>query len=269
MNRTLLVAALAAAAAASGIFVGYRLATGNPEAAAPQAHAEVTRPSAPSRQVALPKAPATARGDRARETVLDPTPLPQEYRDALSGHRLEKRHSEVSAAFPPSDAGRALTRAVVLQAFRATHGTEGRLLEESLSLLRQHPGEAFADLRAGLRKLSDSYSDERQFLVQFASRLEVDRSKRLELLTEELARPVRAAGQDSQAAAIAALSPVTALDSLLEVTGDTKALEPLIRDALKAHREKGTPKESQEALLSRYAGMDPERARRLREELGL
>ena len=126
---------------------------------------------------------------------------------------------------------------------------EAAALYEELEKLKARPDQALDEIRARLAELSPGQASVRQFLLQWGARLGAPVEKRTELLRGELLR--RFPGDP--------YSPAVALDSLYELTHDVAGVERELREALRLQPDA----QARELLLSRFATMDPERAKEL------
>jgi hypothetical protein len=105
---------------------------------------------------------------------------------------VEKKEEALKKVFPDTETGRSLVKVTALFAqgsLPESNRQEASRMAAELASLRNHPDETVASLREGLKTLPDEYSQERQFLLQFASRLNADRSAITEMLSDEMKAP--------------------------------------------------------------------------------
>lgn len=114
----------------------------------------------------------------------------------------------------PSDEDLVLVlQSLVAQPSPPTHDST---LAERLERMRRDPENTFARIREAARHLTPEFEKERQFLIQFGGRLDVDPRQKVEFLTEELTR----GNGEGTAFATATI----AFDTLLEVVDDPDAV---------------------------------------------
>jgi hypothetical protein len=122
--------------------------------------------------------------------------------------------------------------------------------------LQEHPEDAFKAIAEGLPHVGFEYSQERQYLMQFAAKLEVDERKKLEFFSVELDRSMGNTKTFDGTAALAAM---------IQAARNPEDVEAALRHALEIQKDQKT----RDVLLTFYSSHEPERSQRLRAELGM
>jgi len=166
--------------------------------------------------------------------------------------------------FPDTDTGRALLHLVMLapRAVRQNDPAGGLYINE-VHAIAQKPEAALRDVRAALAKMSSARANERQLLVQLASRLPIDREQRLQLLEEEMMKPAKLGPDGLPAPGF--FNGTIALACLLDIARDAKEALPIVERAVRAQ----TNKDAQRVLLAAFYPSAPAQAKRLMNELDL
>jgi hypothetical protein len=172
---------------------------------------------------------------------------------------FKKRSEAFAKTFSENEAGKALRLALTLLPYRSVKNEEGEKFEQALATARERPLEAIQEISNGLKQIPAAAFRERQYLIQFASRLDVDKETKLELLSRELVTTT--ASEDGGSF----FTPAIALDSMIEVSGNANSLEAKLRTVLQNTKSR----ESARLLLSRYSAAAPESAERLKKEFGI
>jgi hypothetical protein len=111
--------------------------------------------------------------------------------------------------------------------------------------------------------LPDSFSNERQQLMQYASKLKAEENEKIGFVLKELKRPLNRDGQGKHEK-MALFNSSAAVRSLANIVGESPAkMEPHLREALEAHK---SDKDVQRVLIHNFAKFDPEGADRLHDE---
>lgn len=181
------------------------------------------------------------------------------YSSLIARHQLEGRYQAMERVFPDTSTGDALRYTATLFKFRlATDSEEGQFVNELIELLKSHPQETFADLRANIEKMGPELSSERQYLMELVSDLDVDASQKINFFSEELQRasgPFKASDPSSY-------NGMIALRTLLEFVKKPTDAEPILRDVLVHEKDKGM----RSILISTYEHVAPAEAKNLRAE---
>jgi hypothetical protein len=179
------------------------------------------------------------------------------YEALVNAHGLTQKSQELARAFSDNEAGQKLSRMATLLSFGPAPKTpEGALVADQVEWLKAHPNDAFHGIAEGLAKVPAEYAQERQYLIQFAARLDVDDRMKFGFLGGQLERSAESTeGYDGAAA----------LSALLEVDHNSDDVEGMLRTVL----EKQHDAKSREMLLSLYSAREPERSQKLKNELGI
>src|SRR5262249_38075291 len=106
------------------------------------------------------------------------------------------------------------------------------------------------------------YSEQRQFLVQFASRLDADRSAITDMLAGEMKTPVKL--PQDKSLPLPFYNPATALDAMIDVGIDPSKIKQALMDALDAQPDPA----ARLLLIGRYERLDGPGAAKLMETYG-
>lgn len=174
----------------------------------------------------------------------------------------EKKEELLKKVFPDNDTGRALAETVVLfpqGSLPEFHRQETDRMAAELASLRNHPDQTVATLREGLKSLPEEYAEQRQFLVQFASRLNADRSAITEMLASEMKVPVKL--PQDKSLPLPFYNPATALDAMIDAGIEPVKIKQALLDALEAQ----TDPAARLLLIGRYERLDRAGAAKLME----
>lgn len=186
---------------------------------------------------------------------------PSEYRNLVLKNHLEKKISDLSLVFPNTNIGKSIVRLACFFNFGpASQAPEGKLVALEIDFLKAHPQQSFEVLREGMQKLDPKYYNEREFLIQIAAKLDISNDGKIELLSNELQRPVTEASNSP-----AFVARATALSTLLRISSDPAIIESTLRQALQVQSNN----EFRKFLLITYESENPEEAKKLRNEFGL
>jgi hypothetical protein len=246
--------AVLAALVAGGWSLGYRLggkSSGMDGPPAPsrdpaQQDERSSAKSEPALAVAASRKPRAPSSSGASGASVSPGGF-----DAIVAERgLAQVNQDFRQAFSRTEAGTELAKLCTLLNFDPQgRNRESGFAGASLRWLKSHPSEAFEEIQRGLPKLEERYGYQRQYLIQFASRLEVAERNKIDWLASELRRPMSGErGYDGAAA----------LSALIEVSRDPVELEELVKGALEAQPDARV----REMLLSVYSAQAPERVQR-------
>lgn len=187
------------------------------------------------------------------------------FAQSVKRFSLAKKAADMNLTFPNTSAGKvaAIVATLVPYGQRPYNPDAFSLMGQELKFLNQHPADSLTAIEQGFAKLPDKYWAERQFLIQFAARLPVDKRKKLDFLAAELARP--APSTSSQLPSAAQYTGAIALDAILQITDKQSEVESILVPALKIK----TTAQDRKVLLSRYRLVFPAAAARLSTQFGL
>jgi hypothetical protein len=178
------------------------------------------------------------------------------HSDFLSVGDIEpENRRDVLAGFFTGELAEPLTEATALIPFQASPTPEGRRLSDILKKLLRQPKESFQAIREGLPRLPSEFDKEREFLLRFATGLNVDRSKKLALVREEISRPLAKSN---------GIDPLVTLDCLLSVTHDEQEIE---RDSLRLLKKTSGNALAKLQMLARLDEQYPELRKKLSKRL--
>jgi hypothetical protein len=184
----------------------------------------------------------------------------------------DERNKKPEEAFSSSKAGQQIIKVLeLIRYLDIPTSVNGKEAWKNVQSLRQSPLETFKEIKQGLPSLSPQYETKKQFLVQFASNLDVDKEEKLNFLAKELKDAVAYAGEASSSGSATAnanvqvsLTPSIIFETYLRVSGSPEAAEKLLLEVLP-----DAPAEVQKTLLSAYNKVNPKRTDELIKQYGL
>lgn len=208
-----------------------------------------------------------ARGDanfavQAPERKVDRRLIQSQARTAEIKETIAVRQSKTTKYFSESEKGKLLSQMTALIPFVREGSEQGRQFQAWLEQMRRNPDGTLKEIKSGLKKFGPEMRAERQFLIQFASRLETDETSRMEFLKEQLSRPVPAKSHPQDQEQWRFESSLT-FDSLYEVSKKPEVVEPILVSFLNGHPDKYT----KEMLVARFALAFPTRRAELLAQL--
>lgn len=187
------------------------------------------------------------------------------FAQSVKRFSLTKKAADMDLAFPRTSAGTvvAIVATLVPYGQRPYNPEAFSLMGHELEYLSQHPADSFTAIKQGFDKLPDKYWAERQFLIQFATRLRLSNQEKLDFLAAELKRP--APPTSSQLPGAASYTGAIALDAILQITRKQSEVESILVPALKTK----TTAQDRKILLSRYRLVFPAGAAKLSTQFGI
>ncbi|MFH1223344.1 MAG: hypothetical protein V1647_03255, partial [Pseudomonadota bacterium] len=159
-----------------------------------------------------------------------------------------------SEAFSQNKAGRRIVKIIELYNYMDNPTTEnGKEALDELQKLRETPKETFDEIRKGTFMLSDFYEVKKQFLVQFASTLDVDKEEKIEFLKEGIERSLQGIHDSNNIQAT--YTPTIIFDTFINVSEDSVEIEKLATEMMTK-----SPVEVQKNILTSYNRINPEKA---------
>ena len=185
----------------------------------------------------------------------------------VAKRNLSRKFSELSGVFSTTATGKALAAVATLHGtgLRSDNQADNTLLLGYLAALSKDPAQTLTEVTQAFSKLPDSYAPERQFLIQAVARMPLPQSQVVSFLAGELKRPVPAPSAEGQYDA-AFFTPAIALDSLIQLTGNTATVESYLGSLLGSS---GVTGDEKSLLLSRYFAFNPAQAEKLGKEYGI
>ena len=166
-------------------------------------------------------------------------------------------------SFSNTETGKNLSRLVeLLKTLDNPTSVKGKEAWAKLDTLKQVPDKTFSEIKSALSKIEDKDETKKQFLIQFASGLNIDKNKRLGLLSEELEQAIN--NTQSSDNIQAQMTPSIIFETYIRLANDDKLSENLLVKVL----PKSSP-QIQRTLLSSFNKVDPSRTDELIEEYGL
>jgi hypothetical protein len=175
---------------------------------------------------------------------------------------LEEKDRKLLTVIAPTELGRALVQTLTLHETNANSSTpEAQLLADNQKLLESTPQETLALIHSAMKRLvGTEFAAERQYLIRFVGRLDLDIQEKTNFLVDEMVRaPLEAENKQTQ------LSNVVALTTLIQLEVDSTLIEGSLRPALTG----ALPYSLRMILLSVFESRFPEQGRKIREDLGV
>lgn len=213
---------------------------------------------------AHPLAPVTNIRENAKSTLTltakNGTDADKKYSSLLAIHHLEDKDRALTAIFSPTESGRAISQTLTILKFSARPGSEESVLaQEKLDFLRAHPESTFEEIQKNIPKLKKEYSTDRQFLIQFVSKLNLPMNAKSSFFSEEFLRSNIPFDIHDPSSSTSSVTLSTWLDQ------DPESVEPVLHQALRQQPDRNT----QLILVSIYEKKFPEQAKKLRQEFNL
>jgi hypothetical protein len=166
-------------------------------------------------------------------------------------------------AFSNTETGKNLSKlADLMRTLDNPTSIKGKEAWNKLNILKQVPDKTLSEIKNALPKIEDKDETKKQFFIQFASGLETDKDKRLELLTEELNRSIDNSQLSNNIQA--QMTPSIIFETYIKTANDNTMAEELLISIL----PKSSP-QIQRTLLSSFNKINPKRTDELIEEYGL
>jgi hypothetical protein len=182
---------------------------------------------------------------------------------AAASTQAVARTAKPEEAFSSSKAGQQIIKVLeLIRYLDIPTSANGKEAWKNVQLLRQSPVETFNEISRGITSLSPQYETKRQFLVQFASNLDVEKEEKLTFLAKELKDAVAAAATNTNIQV--SLTPSIIFETYLRVSGSPESAEKLLIEVLP-----DAPTEVQKTLLSSYNKVNPKKTDELIKQYGL
>ena len=211
------------------------------------------------------QAAVRSKATEARQAAPALAEVPDDALVQIARHGMQKRTERLLQVFPATESGRALALAAALGRYGSlpeSNRDEAAAMARQLAYLKAHPESALKDFRAGLTNLPTEFSPERQFLVQFTSRLNADPAEISAMLTDEMNRPISLDPTGLPGPSF--YDPATALDAMIDRGASPASVRAALMSSLDSQR---APAEKL-LLIARYGRIDPEEAQALRDQIG-
>mgnify|MGYP003341580206 CR=1 FL=1 len=168
--------------------------------------------------------------------------------------------------FPKNKMGNELLEYSTVFEFHVMRGTELSILaQEKMDYLNDHPEETIETLKIVFDQLPNKFANEKQRLLQFASKLEMNDDVKTEFLFNEIKRPLTR-NQEGLIEGTSLFNTTIAFRSLANVLeNDPNRLKPYLEEAVESH---GDDLETKMALIHFYSRYDSQTARELKAKYG-
>ena len=181
----------------------------------------------------------------------------------LQEDTTQNKENKPSDVFSSSSVGRGIAKIVDLYDYMDNPHTEkGKEVLDELQKLRETPKETFEEIRKGVFMLSDSYETRKQFLVQYAASLDVDKEEKATFLKEGMERSLQYAQESTNVQTT--YTPSVIFDTFINITEDPMEVEKFITDML----PKSTT-EIQKNMIASYNRVNSEKATELARKYSL
>lgn len=141
------------------------------------------------------------------------------------------RGKKPEEAFTTSKAGQEILK--VMELFRQLDNPtskRGKEAWENIQKLRESPRETFDEIKNGVSSLGPEYEPKKQFLIQFASNLDIDKEEKLNFLTKQIKEAVTYAKDPENVQVL--LTPSIIFETYKRVAKNPEAADKLLADIL-------------------------------------
>jgi hypothetical protein len=209
---------------------------------------------------ALPKSTEAER-EPARQTesseAKGESDVDVQFNHFVSKNGLQQKRELLKKVFGQGEMGNRLVSVATLIEFGIRARTdEAKFLENQIRYLESHPVETLNELQQNLSKLAPEFNRERRFMIEMASRLEVNSTIKMEFLSNEL----KNAAMDPEPKNQSYFNGIIALQGLLKESSDPIAVENALREALKNQTEPN----ARFFLIAAYEEKEPQRAQKFK-----
>ncbi len=176
-----------------------------------------------------------------------------------------KFFNELKEYFPDTEIGRALTVSMtLLDAKSFLKSPQNALFREAWNFIAASDNEmAFDTIDSGIKKLPSKHEEITQYLIQMATRFNVSKEKKFELLSEQMDKPMKVDQSGNPQNTF--FTPYFALGQLIEINADPEKIEDILMKII-SRLDNNT---SKKFLLDRFSAFAPENGERVKERLGL
>ena len=250
VTRTLLLIVIIGVSA----LIGYRFRGQESSGDRDPAHSHETTAKAP--------ASATSPSPSPSETVPDDLLNPSsEYHALLEKNHLLLKGQRMAEIFSKNSAGKALSQVLTLIEFKNQLDTlEGKRVADQLTFLESQPGDTLEEVRTAVGNFEKEFTPERQFLIQYVGRLDIELSDRVDFLSKELIR-----NSDLEENTDFKMNAVVALTTLLRVDADQNTIETALKQILGPK----TPYTTRMSMIAIYESKYPDQSTRIETDFGL
>ncbi|MCX6112332.1 MAG: hypothetical protein NTY22_03465 [Proteobacteria bacterium] len=174
-----------------------------------------------------------------------------------------KRDKNPDEAFSDSKTGQRIIKVLALIRYLDSPASEkGKEAWDNIQKLRDNPSETFNEVAHGVSALSFENETKRQFLIQFASSLDVGKDEKLSFLDKELRDSIYYAKSTDNIQVL--VTPSIIFETYLRVSANNDVSEKLLIDIL----PDASP-QVQKTLLSAYNKINPKKTDELIKQYNL
>ncbi|MEI6093233.1 MAG: hypothetical protein WCQ47_06075 [bacterium] len=174
----------------------------------------------------------------------------------------KERIKNIQESFSNTKTGQRVVRMLELIRYLDSPNTDkGKEAWDNMQKLKEDPIETFNEIKQGTPNLSVENETRRQFLIQFASNLDVSKDDKLVFLDREFKNSVRYSTESDNIQAN--LTPSIILETYIRISGNNEFAEKLLTDMLPE-----APVHVQKTLLSSYNKINPKKTDELIKQYG-
>lgn len=175
----------------------------------------------------------------------------------------KERRKNIQESFSDNKTGQRIVRVLELIRYLDSPTTEkGKDAWDNMQKLKEEPIEAFNEIKQGIQNLSVDNETRRQFLLQFASNLDVPKDDKLTFLDREFKNSIIYSTESDNIQAN--LTPSIILETYIRISGNNELAEKLLAETLP-----DAPLHVQRTLLSAYNKINPKKTDELIKQYGI
>ena len=187
----------------------------------------------------------------------------KDQKEQTSTSIRNERSKKPEDIFSDSKTGKRIIKVLELIRYLDSPATEkGKEAWDNIQKLRENPTESFNEIVHGVPRLSSDNETKRQFLIQFASNLDVGKDDKLDFLDKELKDSIVYADKNDNVQTL--VTPSIIFETYFKVSADMDMTEKLLTDVL----TNASP-QMQKSLISSYNRINPKKADELIKQYGI
>jgi len=187
----------------------------------------------------------------------------KDKREQTASSIKNDRNKKPEDIFSDSKTGKRIIKVLELIRHLDSPGTEkGKEAWDNIQKLRDNPTESFNEIVNGIPLLSSDNETKKQFLIQFASNLDVAKEDKLDFLDKELKNSILYAESNDNIQSM--MTPSIIFETYFKVSADMDMTDKLLADVL----TNASP-QMQKTLLSSYNRINPKKADELIKQYGV
>jgi len=175
----------------------------------------------------------------------------------------QNKNKKPNEIFASNRTGRGIAKIVDLYDYMDNPTSDkGKEVLDEIQKLRETPKETFEEIRKGIFLLPDSYEIKRQFLLQYAVTLDVDKEEKMAFLKEGMEKSLQNIQESANVQST--YTPSIIFDTFISVSEDASEIEKFISEAM----PKSTT-EVQKVIIASYNRVNSDKAMELAKRYSL